>query len=99
VYSSTELLSAPDKYSSGNGDFAPSAWKQAIAAASPGFVDGAGPGIETHVNLRVKDQRSKITVVAAHVMDWRRQVEGLLITCFHGADKGADVRQVPQVQK
>jgi len=69
VYSSTELLIALAKYSSGNGDFTPSAWKQAIAATSPGFVAGASSGIETHVNLGVKDQRSKITVVAVYIMD------------------------------
>jgi hypothetical protein len=56
------------------------------------------PGVEADLDLALESQRGKVTIAAAHVQGWGRQVEGLVEGRLHSADEGAEVGQVKQVE-
>src|SRR5690349_3680129 len=62
-------------------------------------MDGSVPGIESHINFLIEGQRSKMSIAAAHIIDWRRQGQILIIGTLDRAQKAAKIGKVSQLKK
>ena len=55
------------------------------------FLDRSPPGIQSHLNGIVKRQGGKMTVSAAQVQDWIKQVNILIKTSLNRSQQGSEV--------